>query len=108
VAPILGLVSPSMFAAVPSILMIVWVAVGGRGSLYGALLGALVVAFGEDLLSERYPQDWELYQGVLFVVVIAFAPGGIWGIARGARRLPDRVRRRRDPVAALEAMEAAP
>lgn len=96
-APIIGIVAPNQFTVLPSILMIVWVAVGGRGTLYGAALGAVLVNWGRVGFSESRPDDWQYLQGLLFVVVIAFAPGGIVGIGRALR---DRFRRIRplDPT----------
>lgn len=84
-APIIGIVAPNQFAVLPSILMVVWVAVGGRGSLYGAAFGALLVNWGRVTFSESRPDDWQYFQGLLFVIVIVFAPGGIAGIVRGVR-----------------------
>lgn len=81
-APIIGIVSPNQFAVVPSILMVVWVAVGGRGTLYGAVLGALLVNWGRVTFSESRPDDWLYLQGLLFIVVITFVPGGIIGLVR--------------------------
>jgi len=84
-APIIGIVAPNQFAVVPSILMITWVAIGGRGTLYGAVLGAIVVSWGKTSFSESRPDDWLYIQGLLFVVVVAYAPGGILGLVRSAR-----------------------
>jgi urea transport system permease protein len=67
---------------VPSILMVCWVAVGGRGTVWGAVLGALVVNWGRTKVSEARPDDWIYVQGLLFIVVLAFAPGGILGAGR--------------------------
>ena len=75
-APVFGIVSPGQFDYVPSILMICWVAVGGRGTLWGAVLGALVVNWARVKVSAERPDDWLYLQGLLFVVVLAFAPGG--------------------------------
>jgi urea transport system permease protein len=86
-APIIGIVAPDQFAVLPSILMITWVAIGGRGSLYGALIGALLVSWGRTSFSESRPDDWLYLQGLLFVVVVAFAPGGLVGVVRSAGRM---------------------
>ena len=84
VAPIIGIVAPNQFAVLPSIIMIVWVAVGGRGTIIGALLGALAVSYLKTRVSETRPDDWQYFQGLLFVVVIAYVPGGLVGVARGS------------------------
>jgi urea transport system permease protein len=84
-APIIGIVAPNQFAVLPSILMITWVAIGGRGTLYGAVLGALLVNWGRTSFSESRPDDWLYIQGLLFVVIVAYAPGGIVGLVRSAR-----------------------
>ncbi|MEA2932732.1 MAG: urea transport system permease protein [Actinomycetota bacterium] len=81
-APVFGIVSPAQFDYVPSILMVCWVAVGGRGTLWGAVLGALVVNWARVTVSAARPDDWLYLQGLLFVVVLAFAPGGIAGLLR--------------------------
>lgn len=84
-APIIGIVAPNQFGIVPSILVVCWVAVGGRGTLWGAVLGALVVNWLRDTVSSARPDDWQYVQGGLFIVVLAFAPGGLVGIVRSIR-----------------------
>jgi len=81
-APVFGIVSPGQFDYLPSILMVCWVAVGGRGTLWGAVLGALVVNWARVTVSSARPDDWFYLQGLLFVLVLAFAPGGIAGVLR--------------------------
>jgi urea transport system permease protein len=65
--------------------MVTWVAVGGRGTLYGAVLGALLVSWGRTSFSETRPDDWLYLQGLLFVVVVAWVPGGLIGLVRSGR-----------------------
>jgi urea transport system permease protein len=106
-APILGIVAPNQFAVVPSILMITWVAIGGRGTLWGAVIGALLVGRAETGFSESRPDDWLYLQGILFVVVIAYVPGGIVGLLAQARDLV--MTRRRGPGARADGLpEAVP
>lgn len=83
-APIIGIVTPGQFDFVPSILMVCWVAVGGRGALWGAVLGALLVNWARVTVSSARPDDWQYLQGLLFIVVLAFVPGGISGVIRSA------------------------
>jgi urea transport system permease protein len=81
-APVFGIVSPGQFDYLPSLLMICWVAVGGRGTIWGAVVGALFVNWLRVTISDERPDDWQYFQGALFVVVLAFAPGGIAGLVR--------------------------
>ena len=98
-APIIGIVAPNQFAVVPSILMVTWVAIGGRGTLFGAVLGALVVGWGKTSFSEWRPEDWLYLQGALFIVVVAYAPGGLLGVLRSGLRIVSRALGRRPPAA---------
>jgi urea transport system permease protein len=76
-APIAGIISPSNVDAAASIMLIAGVALGGRSSLLGPAVGAIVVGFGQSSLSERFPTSWVYFQGALFIVVILVLPGGI-------------------------------
>ena len=78
--PQVGIISPSMMGILPSVEMAIWVAVGGRGSLVGAILGALVVNFAKTYLSETFPDSWLYFQGALFVGVVLLFPQGIIGL----------------------------
>jgi len=96
-APIIGIVAPNQFGTLPSILMVCWVAVGGRGTLYGAIIGAILVNWGATSVSEQWPDTWQYVQGLLFIVVVAFIPGGIVGLFKlVGQRLPSR--RNADPL----------
>ncbi|KYD25462.1 MULTISPECIES: urea ABC transporter permease subunit UrtC [Geobacillus] len=75
-----GLISPEMMGIIPSIEMVLWVAVGGRHSLMGAIVGAIVMNTAKSFLSENYPDLWLLLLGALFVVVVLFVPKGLAGI----------------------------
>lgn len=93
-APVFGIVSPGQFDFLPSILMVCWVAVGGRGRLWGAVLGAIVVNWLRVNVSSEWPDSWFYVQGSLFIAVLAFFPGGIAGIlASGWDRLRSLVTR---------------
>lgn len=78
--PVVGIISPALVGIVPSIEMVIWVALGGRGTLIGAVVGALLVNYAKTTLSEAYPSGWLYFQGLLFVVVMAFAPKGVAGL----------------------------
>jgi urea transport system permease protein len=84
--PIVGIISPAMLGIVPSIEMVIWVALGGRATLYGAVIGALVVNYGKSAFSERYPEVWTYFMGLLFIVVIAFLPSGLAGGLKSLRK----------------------
>ncbi len=77
--PQVGIISPSSMGVVPSIEMVVWVAVGGRGTLLGAIIGALTVSFGRSFLSESYPNIWQYFMGALFIGSVLLFPKGIVG-----------------------------
>jgi urea transport system permease protein len=80
-----GNISPKMMDIAASIEMVIWVAVGGRGTLVGAVLGAVFVNFAKSLLSEQFPDIWLFFQGALFLLVVTVLPGGFVGWFAGAK-----------------------
>lgn len=74
-----GIISPKAMDIAFSIEMVIWVAVGGRATLSGAILGALLVNFGKSFLSEQFPEFWLFFQGALFLIVVTVLPDGIVG-----------------------------
>ncbi len=78
--PQVGIISPSMMGILPSVEMAIWVAVGGRGTLSGAVIGALSVNFAKSYLSETFPDVWLYFLGALFIGVVLFFPEGIVGV----------------------------
>jgi urea transport system permease protein len=77
-----GLISPKAMDIAFSIEMVIWVAVGGRASLVGAIVGALLVNFGKSILSEQFPEVWLFFQGALFLIVVMVLPDGLVGWLR--------------------------
>ncbi len=77
-----GIISPKAMDIAFSIEMVIWVAVGGRSSLVGAILGTLVVNFAKSLLSEKFPEIWLFFQGGLFLLVVMALPDGFVGWLR--------------------------
>lgn len=77
-----GVVSPALVGVVPSIEMVVWVAVGGRNILWGAIAGTLLVNFAKDQISSAFPSLWLYGLGALFVLAVSFLPNGIAGLFR--------------------------
>ncbi|AFZ13410.1 urea ABC transporter membrane protein [Crinalium epipsammum PCC 9333] len=75
-------ISPRAMDIAFSIEMVIWVAVGGRATLIGAILGALLVNYGKSLLSEQFPEIWLFFQGALFLIVVTVLPDGIVGWMR--------------------------
>lgn len=73
--PIVGIISPADIGVVPSIAFLIGVAIGGRTTLLGPVLGAIGVAWAQTALSEQFPSGWTYLQGVLFIVVVGFVPG---------------------------------
>lgn len=82
-----GLISPAMIGVVPSIEMVVWVALGGRDSLAGAVVGMLVGNFAKDQISSALPGVWLYVVGTLFVLVVTVLPKGLIGIARRSSKM---------------------
>ena len=78
--PQVGIINPSEFAPINSIEAVIWVAVGGRGTLYGAAVGAVVVNYAKTYLTGALPEVWLYALGILFVVVTLFLPRGIVGL----------------------------
>jgi len=74
-----GFISPSLVGIIPSIEMVIFAAVGGRSSLYGAVYGALVVNTAKSLFSESLPQLWLFLMGGLFIAVVVLFPNGLAG-----------------------------
>lgn len=74
-----GIVSPQYMSIAMSIEMVIWVAVGGRGSLVGPIIGAVLVNYLRSLVSEALPEMWLFVQGALFIFVVVLMPDGIYG-----------------------------
>lgn len=79
--PIVGIISPTEIGVVPSIVFVIAVAAGGRTSLFGPAIGALVLGWAESSLAQAFPSGWSYFQGFLLVFVIALLPGGLASIA---------------------------
>lgn len=81
-APVMGLVSPSAGGIMLSTQVLVWLAVGGRGALIGAFAGAILVSMGQQYLGEAIGSWYLLVLGIIFLIVVRFAPGGLVGLVR--------------------------
>jgi urea transport system permease protein len=106
--PVVGIISPALLGIVPSIELVIMVAVGGRTLLGGAIAGALLVNFGKTEISEQFPSQWTYLLGAMFVIVVAFAPEGVAGaLARARATLRDRVRPPRSTTSVHDPIEQA-
>jgi len=77
--PQTGIISPKAMDIGLSIEMVIWVAVGGRATLVGALIGAILVNFAKSILSEQFPEIWLFFQGAMFLIVVMVLPDGLVG-----------------------------
>ena len=78
--PQVGIINPGEFSPINSIEIVVWVAIGGRGLLYGAILGAILVNFAKTQFTGILPEAWLFALGALFVIVTVFLPKGVVGL----------------------------
>ena len=85
--PQVGIITPAQIGVLPSLEMVIWVAVGGRGSLSGAVLGAVIVNYGRSILTNYFPGLWPFILGGLFVLVVLLFPDGLVGIIRKGKSL---------------------
>nr|WP_237702401.1 urea ABC transporter permease subunit UrtC [Opitutus terrae] len=101
--PQVGIINPSEMTPDKSLEAVVWVAVGGRGTLVGPVVGAITINALKSWATRAYPDLWLLLLGAMFILVVLFLPGGIVSV-------PGRIRtwwrqRRRGPAAALPRVE---
>jgi len=91
--PQVGIINPSEFSPANSIEIVIWVALGGRGTLVGAALGALIVASGKSWLTANFPDIWLFVLGAAFILVTIFLPKGVLGLFDdlhfGRRKVPE-------------------
>ena len=85
--PQVGIINPSEFSPLNSLEIVIWVAMGGRGTLYGAIIGAVLVNYGKTVLTGLMPEIWLFTLGAVFIVVTLLLPDGIVGLLK--RRLQE-------------------
>jgi urea transport system permease protein len=83
-----GIIAPSNMDIASSIEMVIWVAVGGRATLTGAVLGAVLVNLAKSFLSEQFADSWLFFLGGLFLIVVLVLPDGLVGWLRQVAREP--------------------
>jgi urea transport system permease protein len=105
-----GIITPEEMKISRSIEMVIWVAVGGRATLIGAMLGAVLVNFAKSLLSERFPDIWLFFQGGLFLLVVTVLPSGLvgWWQADGLKQLIATLLGKRTRLATYPSLEQDP
>jgi urea transport system permease protein len=84
--PQVGIINPGEFSPLNSIELVIWVAIGGRATLYGAVIGAVLVNYGKTYFTGVLPEAWLFALGGLFVLVTLFLPRGLAGLL--AKRRP--------------------
>jgi urea transport system permease protein len=80
--PQVGIINPSEFSPANSIEIAIWVAVGGRGTLVGAVLGAILVNLAKTYFTGAAPETWLFILGALFILVTLFFPKGLTGFVQ--------------------------
>ena len=80
--PQVGIINPSEFSPLNSIEIVVWVLIGGRGTLYGAIIGAFLVNYAKTKFTALFPDQWLFVLGSIFILVTVFLPNGIVGLIR--------------------------
>jgi urea transport system permease protein len=84
--PQVGIINPSEFSPINSIEVVIWVAVGGRGFLYGAVAGAVLVNYAKTVFTGVMPEFWLYALGALFALVTLFLPRGVVGLIRSRKK----------------------
>ena len=85
--PQVGIINPSEFEPINSIEVVIWVSVGGRGTLYGAAAGAILVNYLKTYFTGALPELWLYALGAIFIGVTIFLPRGLAGLVRAASRV---------------------
>jgi urea transport system permease protein len=108
--PQVGIINPGEFEPGNSIEVVIWTAVGGRGTLIGPIIGAILVNGGKSIFTAAFPEFWLFALGGLFVLVTLFLPKGVVGTAQQylARRKAHRAAERQDGESDKEQGATAP
>jgi urea transport system permease protein len=103
--PQVGIINPGEFAPANSIESVIWVSVGGRGTLVGPIIGAILVNFGKSWFTAAFPEFWLFVLGGLFIGVTLFLPQGLFGLSESLLRRSWSMPRRSAAASAPEAAE---
>ncbi len=93
--PQVGIINPGEFGPINSIEIVIWVAIGGRGTLFGAVIGAVAVNYAKTYFTGAFPEVWLFMLGALFVISTLYLPKGIVGVVK---QLQDRRAERNAPA----------
>ncbi len=107
-APQVGIITPGRIGVLPSIEMVIWVAVGGRGTLIGAIIGAIGVNWARSYLTSSFPDYWLYFLGGMFILVVHFLPDGIVGLSRDVYAYLEKTMRNLFGAAPESSAEPAP
>ena len=80
--PQVGIINPSEFSPLNSIEIVVWVLIGGKGTLYGAIIGAFFVNYAKTKFTGVFPDQWLFFLGSIFILATVFLPNGIVGLVK--------------------------
>lgn len=105
--PQVGIINPGEFSPINSIEIVIWVALGGRGTLYGAIIGALIVNYAKTWFTGAFPEIWLFMLGGLFVVATMYLPRGVVGLVGGSSGWLARFKKSEQVVEPEPAREAA-
>jgi urea transport system permease protein len=100
--PQAGIINPDQMTPAKSIEAVVWVAVGGRGTLIGPLIGAIGINALRSWATQAYPDSWLIILGAIFLVVVLFLPGGIVSLPSKISQWRSRRQPSADPLAATK------
>jgi urea transport system permease protein len=84
--PQTGIITPGRMDVKSSIEMVMWVALGGRGRLKGAIIGALLVNYLYSVCTSVFPESWLYILGILFILTVLFFDKGFWGLIEGVEK----------------------
>ena len=84
--PQVGIINPSEMSPANSIEIAIWVAMGGRGTLVGPIIGAFLVNGGKSVFTQYFPEFWLYLLGLVFILVTLFLPAGVLGLIDRWRR----------------------
>ncbi|HEX5092712.1 MAG TPA: urea ABC transporter permease subunit UrtC, partial [Burkholderiales bacterium] len=84
--PQVGIINPSEMSPANSIEIAIWVALGGRGTLVGPIIGAGVVNGAKSFFTQAFPEYWLFFLGAIFILATLFLPQGVAGLAQKLRK----------------------